>query len=216
MPEKKDNMIKDAIILCVITLVLGAVLAGVYAITKTPIEEAQKKANNEACAAVVAEGDKVLDANADGLAKASEYLKTHGLASEDVEDEANSLIKHVEISEVHPTEQGGYVFLATAKKGYGGDISFALGIDATGVITGISITSQSETAGLGANCMDETWQKSFAGKTTPVKPADNMYNKLAETDTQIQALSGATVTTRAISNAVKGILFCADAVRGAN
>ena len=32
--DKKDNMIKDAIILCIITLVLGAVLAGVYMLTK--------------------------------------------------------------------------------------------------------------------------------------------------------------------------------------
>ena len=215
MVEKKDNMIKDAIILCAITLVLGAILAGVYMVTKAPIEEAQKQANNEACAAVVAEGDKVLDANADALAKVTEYLKTHGLASEETGEEI-SLIKHVEVSEVHPTEQGGYVFLATAKKGYGGDISFALGVDAGGVITGISITSQAETAGLGANCMDEAWQKSFVGKTTPAKPADNMYNKVAATDTQIQALSGATVTTKAIANAVKGILFSINAARGAN
>ena len=52
MNEKKDTMIKDAIILCVITLVLGAVLAGVYALTKDTIDGKQIEANNEACAAV--------------------------------------------------------------------------------------------------------------------------------------------------------------------
>ena len=61
MEKKKDTMIKDAIILCLITLVLGAVLAGVYAITKDPIEQAQAKTNNEACAKVVASGDSVQD-----------------------------------------------------------------------------------------------------------------------------------------------------------
>ncbi|MCH5251411.1 MAG: FMN-binding protein [Lachnospiraceae bacterium] len=215
MSEKKNTMIKDAIILCLITLVLGAILAGVYAMTKDTIDAKQKEANNEACAAVVISGDKVQDSDADALKKAEEYLTKHGLSNEEVADEGSSLIKHVEISEVHPTEQGGYVFLATAKKGYGGDIGFALGVGADGAITGISITSQGETAGLGANCMDETWQKSFQGKTMPASPSENMYNKNAESDTQVQALSGATVTTKAITNAVKGILFFADTVKGA-
>lgn len=34
-----------------------------------------------------------------------------------------------------------------------------------------------------------------------------MYNKNETTGTQVQALSGATVTSRAITRAVKGILF---------
>ena len=215
MSEKKNTMIKDAVILCLITLILGAILAGVYALTKDTIDAKQKEANNEACAAVTVSGDEVQDVDAEALKKAEDYLKAHGLSNEEVGEEGSSLNKYVEISEVHPTKQGGYVFLATAKKGYGGDIGFALGVGADGAITGISITSQEETAGLGANCMDESWQKSFQGKVLPESPSENMYNKNAESDTQIQALSGATVTTKAITNAVKGILFFADSVRGA-
>lgn len=41
--DKKSSMMKDAIILCAITLILGAVLAGVYMLTKDPIDNAQKK-----------------------------------------------------------------------------------------------------------------------------------------------------------------------------
>lgn len=215
MSEKKDTMIKDAIILCVITLVLGAVLAGVYALTKDTIDGKQVEANNEACAAVVADGDKVNDADADAAKKAEDFLKKHDLSNKEVKDEESSLIKHVEISEVHPTGNGGYVFLATAKKGYGGNIGFALGVDNAGAITGISITSQAETAGLGANCMDTAWQESFKGKVQPSNPSDNMYNKNGATESQVQALSGATVTSKGITNAVKGILFFADTVRGA-
>lgn len=216
MAEKKDTMIKDAIILCVITLVLGAVLAGVYALTKDTIDGKLVEANNKACEAVVADGDKVSDADEAAVKQAEDYLKKHDLFNQEVKDEESSLIKHVEISEVHPTANGGYVYLATAKKGYGGDIGFALGVDSVGAITGISITSQAETAGLGANCMDATWQKSFAGKIAPSNPSDAMYNKNGETDSQVQALSGATVTSKAITNAVKGILFFADTVRGAD
>ena len=164
---------------------------------------------------MVADGDKVHDADAEAAKKAEDFLKKHDLSNQEVKDEESSLIKHVEISEVHPTGNGGYVFLATAKKGYGGNIGFALGVDSAGAVTGISITSQAETAGLGANCMDTAWQDSFKGKVLPSNPADNMYNKNGATDSQVQALSGATVTSKGITNAVKGILFFADTVRGA-
>lgn len=216
---KKDNMIKDAVILCIITLILGAVLAGVYAITKDKIDAQQVQANNEACAAVVAQGDSVQDAQADKLNAALTYLKSHDLSNAEGVSEEDSLIKHVEISEVHPTANGGTVYLATAKKGYGGDIGFALGValsaDGVPVITGISITSQAETAGLGANCENSDWQASFKDKKMPENASDNMYNKQGATDTQVQALSGATVTSRAITNAVKGILFVASSEGGA-
>ncbi len=216
MDKKKGTMIKDAVILCLITLVLGFVLAGVYAITKEPIDRAQAEANNEACASVVQEGDTVQDADAELLKQATEYLQKHDLSAKEIA-EGDTLLTYVEVSEVHPTANGGLVFLATATKGYGGDIGFALGVGADGAITGIAITSQGETAGLGANCENEEWQKGFAGKVTPSDPTKNMYYKGApeEEASQVQALSGATVTTRAITNAVKGIMFFADTVRGA-
>lgn len=215
MEKKKDTMVKDAIILCLITLVLGAVLAGVYAVTKDPIEKAQAKTNNEACAKVVAQGDTVQDNDDAAVSAAEEYLKKHDLSNADVAEETDSLHAWVNISEAHPTANGGKVYLVAAKKGYGGDVSFALGVDAEGKITGISITAQSETAGLGANCEKEDWQAGFAGKVAPSDPSQVMYNKQESNDSQVQALSGATVTSRAITNAVKGVLFADAAGKGA-
>ena len=72
--DKKSSMMKDAIILCAITLILGAVLAGVYMLTKDPIDNAQKKTNNEACAVVVAQGDSVKDNDAEAVSGAAAYL----------------------------------------------------------------------------------------------------------------------------------------------
>lgn len=214
MEKKKDTMIKDAIILCLITLVLGAVLAGVYAITKEPIEQAQAKTNNEACAKVVASGDTVQDNDTAKVDAATEYFSKHNLSNAEV-SEGETLAMWVEVTEVHPTANGGNVYLVNAKKGYGGNVSFALGVDADGKVTGISITAQSETAGLGANCENEDWQAGFAGKVLPNDPSQNMYNKEAATESQVQALSGATVTSRAVTNAVKGVLFCDVAGKGA-
>ncbi|MBO5071933.1 MAG: RnfABCDGE type electron transport complex subunit G [Eubacterium sp.] len=215
MNEKKSSMIKDAVILCLITLILGAVLAGVYAITKAPIDASQEKTNNEACQAVVAEGDSVLDNDAEAVKKALAYISSRDLSNAETKD-GDLLANYLVIEQIHPTKNGGKVFLASATKGYGGAIGFALGVDANGAITGISITSQSETAGLGANCENEDWLKGFAGKVAPQNASSEMYNKNESNDSQVQALSGATVTSRAITRAVKGILFFDGSERGAN
>ncbi len=206
--DKKSNMFADAIILCIITLILGAVLAGVYMVTKQPIDQAQKKTNNDACAVVAAKGDQVQDNDAKAVSGAAAYLSSHDLSNAEIKEEGGDLLsEYVEIQEVHPTANGGKVYLANALKGYGGKISFALGVDAEGTITGIEITSQSETAGLGANCENDEFKGKFKGIKAPESPSEEMYNKNETTETQVQALSGATVTSRAITRAVKGILF---------
>ena len=186
--DKKSRMMKDAIILCAITLILGAVLAGVYMLTKDPIDNAQKKTNNEACAVVVAQGDSVKDNDAEAVSGAAAYLGKHDLSNAEVK-EGDLLSEYVEITEVHPTANGGKVYLANALKGYGGKISFALGVDAQSAITGIQITSESETAGLGANCENDEFKARFKGIKAPESTSEEMYNKNETTDTQVQALS---------------------------
>ena len=174
--DKKSSMMKDAIILCAITLILGAVLAGVYMLTKDPIDNAQKKTNNEACAVVVAQGDSVKDNDAEAVSGAAAYLGKHDLSNAEVK-EGDLLSEYVEITEVHPTANGGKVYLANALKGYGGKISFALGVDAQSAITGIQITSESETAGLGANCENDEFKARFKGIKAPESTSEEMYNK---------------------------------------
>ena len=218
---KKSSMMKDAVILCIITLVLGAVLAGVYTLTKKPIDDAQARANNKACEAVIASGDAVNNTVATG--EAVKFLQTHDLSNQEVKEGETSgdlLSTYVDIQEIHPTKDGGYVYLADALKGYGGKISFALGIDKYGATTGIAITSQSETAGLGAKCEEEEFTKRFVDLYN-ISETGELYAKEAPEEqvltdnegrerhlkTQVQAITGATVTSRAITRAVKGILF---------
>ena len=57
----------------------------------------------------------------------------------------------------------GYVF-KTSAKGYGGDIDLMVGIDTSGKVTGVSILSISETAGLGMNAKNESFIKSVHRK----------------------------------------------------
>ncbi len=231
--EKKErSFVIDALILCAITVILGAILAGVYTITKEPIAKAQADTDNEACEVVIKgiEGASVADAEADAVEKANEFLQKHLLdksvsEGEVQEEAAESYSKYVVVTSMKKLQVGGadagYVYIANARKGYGGSISFVLGVN-NGVVTGIEITNQSETAGLGANCTSDAFKSKFGfdkGIQYPSNDTYPMYYKAGTTPKdaqgQIEAMSGATVTSRAITNAVKGILLYDKQVRGA-
>ena len=207
--EKKErSFVIDAIILCVITLVLGGILAGVYTMTKGTIAQRQADTDSKACEKVIAsvDGATVADAGDDAVAQANDFLTKHILnSSKEVEEEQSE----------------SYVYIADAKKGYGGSISFVLGVY-NGTVTGIEITSQSETAGLGANCESDSFKDKFALDKELQYPSSDeipMFYKAGTTPKdekgQIEAMSGATVTSRAIANAVKGILYYDKELRGA-
>lgn len=232
--EKKErSFVVDAVILCLITLVLGAILAGVHGVTENPIKEAQQKTDNEACEVVVSavEGASVTEAGNDAAEAANKFLQQHVIdkSAEEgkVEEEtADSYSKYVVVSTVKKLQKdgadAGYVYIADARKGYGGSISFVLGV-CDGVVTGLEITNQSETAGLGANCESDGFKSKFAfdkGLQYPSSDSFPMYYKPGTTPKdeqgQIEAMSGATVTSRAITNAVKGILLYDKELRGGN
>ena len=92
----------------------------------------------------------------------------------------------------------------TDHEGYGGDIQFSIGIRNDGTVNGISILSISETAGLGMNA-DSVLKPQFADKNVE----QFEYTKTgAPGDNQIDAISGATITTNAVVNGVNaGITY---------
>lgn len=98
----------------------------------------------------------------------------------------------------------GYVVFA-APKGYGGEISMAVGIDKDFKVTGLSIISQSETAGLGAKSTEPEWQKQFIGKTENIEVSKN-----GASGNQIDAISSATITSKAVT---KGVNEAIEAVK---
>ena len=97
----------------------------------------------------------------------------------------------------------GYVITVTTKEGYGGDIQFTMGVREDGTVNGISLLSISETAGLGMRA-DEVLKPQFAGKQVE----KFSYTKSGATaDNQIDAISGATITTNAVTNGVNAGLY---------
>ena len=97
----------------------------------------------------------------------------------------------------------GYAVMASPS-GYGGTISMAVGIDKNGTVTGVDIISQSETAGLGSNCTKDEFKNQFIGKTAGIDVVKN-----GAKENQIDAISSATITSKAVTS---GVNACIDAV----
>ncbi len=170
------NIIKNAIILTLITLVSGTALAFVYSITKEPIAQVEKKATAEAYSTVFKGAD------------AFEEIEL-----KEYSDENKSAISAVS-KVLKGDEEVGFV-MTSASKGYGGDIKIAIGVDKQGAVTGISILDASnETPGLGAKVKEDDFTSQFEGVV------------LEKVDTDIDAISGATYSTNGVKNAVSAAL----------
>lgn len=197
-----SKIVKNTIIITAITLVAGLGLGLVYEITKEPIAAAQEKAKQDAYKEVFAEADSFEALDVD--AKAAEAaLKEAGLTS-DVIDEAAEAVDG-------SGESIGYVITATSKEGYGGDIQITTGIASDGTVKGISILSISETAGLGMKAAEPDFQNQFKEKQVE----QFKYTKSgASADDEIDALSGATITTNAVTNDVNAALVYFQSVLG--
>ena len=97
------------------------------------------------------------------------------------------------ITAAYRAGDAGYV-LRVSTNGFGGAIDMMVGVDTNGTVTGISIISHSETASLGANCTREDFRSQFVGASGAVA--------VTKDGGQIEALTGATVTSRAVSDGV--------------
>lgn len=93
-------------------------------------------------------------------------------------------------------KEAGYVF-TTGAKGYGGTVSVMVGMDTEGNITGVEILSHSETPGLGANATKDDFKGRFIGKSGILT-----VNKSSNEGQDVQAITAATITSKAVVNAV--------------
>lgn len=197
------SMFKDALILFIITLVAGLALGYVYFITKEPIALADAAAKEAAYREVfpdAASFDEIENINSmisksewDGSGFAKVRLDNAFLAK----DSGGNVL--------------GYVLLITSKEGFGGDIGFSMGILQDGTTNGISILTISETAGLGMKA-EPVLKPQYAGK----KVSSFAVTKTgAQSDNEIDAISGATITSKALTNGVNaGLYFYQTALGG--
>ena len=181
-----NKIIKNTLILAAITVVSGLVLGAAYEVTKGPIAQTQAKQKQEACQAVYPEADSFEAMDVDQKA-AKEAIKKMG---------TNATVDEV-YSAVMDGSEAGYVITVTDKDGYGGDIQITVGIMSDGTVNGISFLSISETAGLGMKATEPSFYNQYVNK----KADKFVVSKDGGDGEQIDALSGATITSRAVTGA---------------
>ena len=188
--KKNKSVLQLGIILLIITAVAGFIIGAVYNITKEPIRIEEKKANDKAMKELVSDADKFVKKDmklSNGVLEVNEGIKSGKVVGYDIK---------------------------VASKGYGGKINIMVGIKNNGEVSGIKILSQSETAGLGANCEQPEFYKQYSGKSTQnlkvVKTSDVKKD-------EIKAITGATITSKAVTKGVnEAIDFYNNNLKGGN
>ena len=183
------KILHDALVLMAFSLVLGFVLGGVYKITEPIIAEATLRKEMEAYKVVFENADRINPMEVDA-SKAEAVAATYP----DVVD------KVFEAVDANGTCIG-YVVQLTTKDGYSGGIVMVVGVQLDGTVSGFSVTAHSETSGLGTKAFDPAYADQFKG----VAGAD--VNGIA-------TLSGATMTSTAVKNAVNAAVAYASSLAG--
>lgn len=187
----KEN-IKLGLILLLITGVAGFLLGGAYEITKAPIAASIEADKQAAMKEILPEADKFEKA--------------------DIKIEGNEKISEVNAG-LKGTEITGYA-IKVASKGYAGPIEIMVGISNDGKVSGIKILSHTETPGLGANAPEPKFSDQFKNKSTADKI--EVVKMAPSKENQIQALTGATITSKAVSVGVSDAIdFYNSSLKGA-
>ena len=192
----KSGFMKDAFTLFAITLISGIALGGVYEVTKGPIEQATIEANNRTYREVFSEADsfeEMTDADIDGCNAA--------LAGSEF---GNVGVDAVMAARDASGTELGYVINSYSNDSYGGLVSISVGIKSDGSITSIGFLATSDTPGLGLKAKEAPFKDQYIGKNAEKLTVTKSGNA---GDAEINAISGATITSDAVTNAVNAALY---------
>ncbi|MBQ8483553.1 MAG: RnfABCDGE type electron transport complex subunit G [Bacteroidales bacterium] len=159
-----------------ICIVCSSLLAGVYALTKAPIDAAAASKNEAAIKEVLPETAVTIEEERTVDFEGASYA--YNLAY----DEAGNTVGCA---------------INVAPVGFGGPISIKVGFDASGVIWNTKVLSQAETPGLGAKCVEASFSEQFKG-------FDPAQKKLAvkKDGGDVDAITASTITSRAYTDGV--------------
>ena len=159
-----------------ICLVCSGLLAGVYALTKEPIDLAAKAKNEAAIKEVLPETAVTIEE--ERTVEMSGETYTYNLAYDEV---GNTVGCAINVSAL----------------GFGGPIVIKVGFDVNGIVWNTKVLSQAETPGLGAKCVEPAFADQF-------RKFDTQEKKLGvkKDGGDIDAITASTITSRAY---IKGI-----------
>lgn len=171
------------VVLALICLVAAVALSQVYRVTKDPIAQAKEAEAREAAAQVLQPL----------LAAGAVIEKRENLAGKE------ALYLAMAAGKIR-----GAAFIVRNDSGYSGLIECMLGVDMTGNITGFAVVQHAETPGLGANAAsNEEWQAQLIAADGEPRNLGNTDWRVKKYGGDIDALTGATITPRAIVAAIR-------------
>ena len=200
MAASKSGFMKDALVLFAITLVSGLCLGFVYDLTKDPIAQATIDKNNRTYQEVLASASSFteVEGSAEKIAEITNSGELAGLGYGGV------AIESVLVGSDASGAAVGYVINSLSNDSYGGAVKISVGFDASGTITGVGIREINDTPGLGLKAKEPAFKDQYIGKNETALTVTKMG---ASASNEIDAISGATVTSNATTNAVNAALY---------
>ena len=179
--ENKSNALKDfvipVVVLVAICFAVTFLLAFTYGVTKPIIDENTAAAASEARKQVLSEADNFKETDAEL------YVLEEG---------------KVYASEVYTADNGAGMVVTVKSNSYGGTLTSMVGIGKDGKITGVVVTEHADTPGVGTKAHDAGHLKQYEGLSA-------LTSEDVKADTEVDAVTGASVSSGAVHKAV----YCA-------
>jgi Na+-translocating ferredoxin:NAD+ oxidoreductase subunit G len=175
--RKSEKTLVFILVLAVISALSASLISFVYSVTKPRIENIKKQALIDAANIVLPESDQVIQ-------------KTKTISS------SGEKIEYFE--GIKDSKTTGYAFTTENNKGYGGNIQILMGVDVKCNLTGFQIIQHAETPGLGDQADKAFFKEQFLGKGL-----DNLKFMVKQDGGDIDAITAATITSRAVTQALE-------------
>lgn len=185
------KIIKDALILFLITVIAGLAWVLYMALQKPQLKKQIITFSRMHTVRYSRMPDAFNDMDGFDSEKATEAAAAAGYADDTIEN----CVVAVDASGA----ELGYVISVTDPNSYGGDVTLSIGVTNDGTLNGYSITTINDTAGLGMKAKEDSFSSQFAGKQVE---SFEVTKTGATSDNQIDAISGATITSSAVTSAV--------------
>lgn len=173
------DIIKPVCVLLAICVIIPLALSLTNKVTADKIAELEEKNSRETMA---------------NLIEADEFTE------EEFKDGGESFTYYIAVKD---GETVGFIF-KTAEKGYGGDVSVMTAVNPDGTVKSVAILDVSnETPGLGQNAAKESFYSQYANKKSGISLLKNGADTAKN---EVNAVTGATITSTAVNKAVNTAL----------
>ncbi len=195
--ERNRELVKPALVLFLTGLIITAILAVVYGITHPIITASKAQEQADSLRRALPAADAFDEARDAGMLAADGFTVPETVATV-----------------FRGTAGGAFAGYAVVvePKGYGGRMNLIAGIGADGSIVSVLLVSQNETPGLGSRASEPAFLDQFPGLAASDGPA--VVKKASDRKGDIQALTGATVTSRAVTRGIADALAIASDLAG--